>query len=301
MKLKGTITAMITPLIHQEIDETGLIANIQEQMSHGVDGILVLGSTGEAATLSQEEQKKVLSITLREAKNKTPIWVGTGTNSTKTTIENTKQAKDMGADVALIVAPYYNKPTQEGIYRHFEAITKNVEIPIVVYNISGRCGVNIETSTLERIAQLPNIRGVKEASGNVSQVGDVIQTIVKKYPDFLVFSGDDILTLPMIALGAHGVISVASNLIPKQVISLVREALKGDFIQARKIHQELHPFFKGIFIETNPIPIKTAMNMCGKPSGPCRLPLVELSSDNLNALRHLLSKMQLLSEREENG
>lgn len=301
MELKGTVTAMVTPFIHQEIDERGLIANIHHQIEQGVNGILVLGSTGETATLSKDEQKEVISIAIREAKNKVPVWVGTGTNCTKTTIENTQKAKDLGADVALIVAPYYNKPAQEGIYRHFEMIAQNVEIPIVVYNVPGRCGVNIETFTLERIAQLPNIAGVKDASGNVSQVGDVIQTIVKKYPNFLVFSGDDILTLPMMCLGAHGVISVASNLIPKEVISLVKSALQGDFIQAREIHYQLQSLFKAIFIETNPVPIKTAMNLCGFSAGPCRLPLVELTTDNLKTLHELLSKMQLLSIGRKNG
>jgi 4-hydroxy-tetrahydrodipicolinate synthase len=296
MKLKGTVTAMITPFNGDEIDEDGLITNIHYQIEQGINGILVLGSTGEAPTLSPDEQTHVISIAVREAKKKLPIWVGTGTYCTKKTIENTNKAKDLGADVALIVTPYYNKPTQEGIFRHFEAIATKVEMPIVVYNIQARCGINIETSTLARIAGLPNVIGVKEASGNVSQVGDVIQAVIQNYPDFLIFSGDDILTLPMMVLGAHGVISVASNLVPSQVDSLVSAALDGDFASAKEIHHRLLPLFKAIFLETNPIPIKAAMNICGMPSGKCRLPLVELASDNFNTLQQLLSRMQLMAQ-----
>lgn len=294
MELKGTVTAMVTPFFDQEIDERGLVVNIRYQIEQGVNGILLLGTTGEGSTLSSDERMQVTTIAVREAKGIVPIWVATGTNCTKTTIENTKLAKNLGADVALIVTPYYNKPTQEGIYRHFEAIATNVEIPIVVYNIQGRCGVNIETDTLCRIAGLPHIAGVKETSGNVSQAGNVIGTIVGKYPDFLVFSGDDILTLPMMALGAHGVVSVASNLVPNQVALLVRAALDGDFVRAKVIHHQLLPFFKAIFMETNPIPIKTAMSLCGMPSGACRLPLVEMAPDNLNSLQQLLVRMQLV-------
>jgi 4-hydroxy-tetrahydrodipicolinate synthase len=208
-------------------------------------------------------------------------------------------AKDLGADVALIVTPYYNKPTQEGIYRHFEAIATRVAMPIVVYNIPGRCGTNIETATLMRIAQLPHIVGVKEASGNINQVGDILHTIVKKYPHFSLFSGDDILTLPMMALGASGVISVVSNLVPDLVIALTSAAMQGQFDRAQEMHYHLLPLYKAAFIETNPVPIKAAMNLCGMPAGNCRLPLWQMAPENLTILHQLLMHMQLVKKGKE--
>lgn len=294
MKLKGTVTALVTPFIQQELDEEGLVSNISYQIAQGINGILVLGTTGESPTLSSEEQSRVISIAVKEAQGKVPVWVGTGSYCTRQTIEKTKRAKDLGADVALIVTPYYNRPTQEGIYRHFEAVATSVEMPIVVYNIPGRCGTNIETATLMRIAGLPNIIGVKEASGNVNQAGDVLHKIVEKYPHFLVFSGDDALTLPMMALGAVGIVSVVSNLVPAKVVAQVNAALKGQFDRAKEIHNQLLPLYKTAFIETNPVPIKTAMNLCGMPSGECRLPLYKMAPENINILRQLLLEMQLI-------
>ena len=199
----------------------------------------------------------------------------------------------MGADVALIVTPYYNKPTQEGLFRHFEAIAHSVDIPILVYNIQGRTGVNIETSTMMRIAGLPNIVGVKEASGSISQAGDVLLNVKKKYPSFTVLSGDDGLTLPMMSLGAEGVVSVVSNLVPKKVVSLVEAALKGQFVEARRVHEELSPLFKLAFIEVNPSPIKYAMDLCGMAAGPCRLPLCEMRRENQELLASKLCEMGL--------
>jgi len=294
MKFTGTITALVTPFIDQELDEGGLAYNIRHQIAKGINGILPLGSTGESPTLSSEEQARVISIAVKEAHGKVPVWVGTGSYCTRQTIEKTKRAKDLGADVALIVTPYYNKPTQEGIYRHFEAISSSIEMPIVIYNIPGRCGINIETPTLMRIAGLPNILGVKESSGNINQVGDVLHSIVEKYPHFLVFSGDDAFTLPMMALGASGVVSVVSNLVPTQVIALVNAALQGKFDLAREIHYQLLPLYKTAFIETNPVPIKTAMELCGMPSGGCRLPLYQMEPENINTLRQLLLEMRLM-------
>lgn len=298
MKFKGVITALVTPLIGQELDEEGLAWNVDYQIAQGIDGILSLGTTGESATLSLEEQHRVISIAVERAGGKVPVWVGTGSYCTRQTIEKTQQAKDLGADAALIVTPYYNKPTQEGIYRHFEAIANHVEMPIVVYNIPGRCGVNLETTTLLRIAELPHVIGVKEASGNIHQVADVLHTVVKKHPDFLVFSGDDALTLPMMALGAVGVISVVSNLIPAQIIALVNAAFEGRFDLAKELHYGLLPLYKAAFIETNPIPIKAAMHFCGMPAGECRLPLCGMALENLQMLQRLLVEMQLLQTTE---
>lgn len=292
MKINGTITALITPFINDEIDEEGFAENIRFQIVSGINGILPLGTTGESPTISSSERKRIISLAVQNAHGKVPVWVGTGANCTRETIEITKQAKDLGADVALIVTPYYNKPTQEGIFRHFEAIAENIDIPVVVYNIPGRSGVNIETTTLVRIAELPNIIGVKEASGSVSQAGDVIQTIARKNANFSVLSGDDGLTLPMMALGAVGVVSVVSNLIPAEIVSLVNAASQGNYDLAREIHYQLLPLFKTAFIETNPIPIKAAMNLCGMPAGECRLPLCEMTAANLNTLRQVFFQMQ---------
>lgn len=280
--MKGTITALITPFLNEELNEEGLRANIRYQIEQGVDGILALGTTGEAATLSEQERERVIEIAVEEST--IPVWVGTGSYSTQETIKKTKRAQESGADVALIVTPYYNKPSQEGIFRHFEAIAHSVEIPIVVYNIPGRCGINLETATLVRIAQLPNVVGVKEASGNVNQAGDVIHAL----PSFKVFSGDDSLTLPLMALGAVGVVSVVSNLVPGPIVAQVNAALKGDFSEARRLHHELLPLYKGAFIESNPVPIKTAMTLSGMAAGPCRLPLYPLSPANFETLRQLL-------------
>lgn len=289
----GTITAMITPFAGEQVDQEGLRKNIAHQMDCRVDGILFLGTTGEASTLLPKEQELIVSIGVEEAQGKVPVWVGTGSYCTKQTIEKTKKAKDLGADCALIVTPYYNKPTQEGIFRHYEAITKAVDFPIVVYNIPGRCGINIETSTLLQIAKLPNIVGLKEASGNVSQAADVLCAIDYHGLNLKIFSGDDALTLPMMALGGVGVISVLSNLVPDKIVNLVSAARKGDFLNARKLHCELLPLCKALFIETNPVPIKTAMNLCGLPAGDCRLPLYAMEPENIAYLQQELNRLQM--------
>lgn len=280
MKIQGTFTALISPFVDNVLDEEGLAQNIHFQIDKGIHGLVVLGTTGEAATLSKEEQERVISIAVQEANGKVPVWVGTGSNCTRTTIAKTARALDLGANGALIVTPYYNKPTQEGIFLHFEAIASAVPIPIIVYNIPSRTGANIETSTLERIAAIPYIVGVKECSGNLVQTAEIIHSIGRQRNDFAVLSGDDLLAFPMISLGASGLISVASNLIPAEVSTLVNAALEGSIEKAREIHFTLFPLFKSFFIETNPIPIKAAMAHYGMPAGNCRLPLTKLSPDN---------------------
>ena len=298
MKLRGTITAMITPFCGNKLDHNGLCANIDFQLKNGVDGILVLGTTGESPTLSSDEQEQVITSAVEKAKGKAPVLVGTGSNSTQEAIKKTQRAKDLGADIALIVAPYYNKPTQEGIYRHFEAIANSVDIPIIIYNIPGRCAVNIETPTLLRLASFPNIIGIKECSGNLVQMSEIRHLVTRKHPQFLVYAGDDIMTLPMIALGASGIISVVSNLIPDQIVSLVNASLKGQFDLSREIHQRLIPLFKILFIETNPSPIKTAMEFCGFASGGLRLPLCSMSVENTQLLHQVLKEFQLIKGQE---
>jgi 4-hydroxy-tetrahydrodipicolinate synthase len=293
MHLKGTFTAMITPFLHNQIDEEGLIRTVERQIAAGITGLLFLGTTGEAATLTDAEQSRVIEIGVKRSKGRALIIVGTGCNSTPQTIEKTQRAKDLGADIAQVITPYYNRPTQEGLYRHFEALTRAVDIPILVYNNPGRTGVNIEPSTLLKIASLPKILGIKDSSGDINQAGDFLHTVTPHYPLFSLLSGDDILTLPLMALGATGLFSVVGNLVPEPLIALVNSALEGQFHQAREIHKRLYPLFKLSSIETNPIPIKEAMHLCGLPAGESRLPLCAMSPENREKLSTLLSEMGL--------
>lgn len=290
MKLEGLYTVMITPFDAQgKLDQEGLRRNLRYQIQHKVDGIVVLGTTGESPTLNSQEKQKVIEIALEEVKGKATLLVGTGSYSTERTITETRQAQEMGADAALIITPYYNRPTQEGFYRHFEAICQATSIPLCVYNNQARTGQNLQTDTLKRLAHFPSIIGVKEASGSIMQINEVIDAFGKNQRNFTVMSGDDILTLPLMALGGHGIMSVASNLIPGPMLSFVQAALAGDFQQARAWHYQLFPLFKSIFIETNPIPIKAAMQLCGMAAGSCRLPLCDLSPMNLQHLKQILN------------
>jgi 4-hydroxy-tetrahydrodipicolinate synthase len=291
-KMRGVFTAIVTPFDQTgELDEKGLRHNLRFQIKNGVDGIVVLGTTGESPTLSHSEKERILSIAVEEVKGKAHLLAGTGSYSTQQTIENTRLAKDIGVDAALIVTPYYNRPTQEGLFRHFEAISNAVDLPICVYNIQGRTGQNIQTETLKRISSLPTIIGVKEASGNILQMNEVLDSIARVHPHFSVLSGDDALTLPLLSLGGDGVISVVSNLIPKPLKQLVDYGLEGQFEQARALHYQLLPIFQAAFIETNPIPIKTAMDMCGMPAGMCRLPLCNLLPENKVKMQTILQKL----------
>lgn len=294
MELKGLYTAIVTPFdASGKLDKEGLRKNLRYQLKHKVDGIVALGTTGEDPTLSQEERQTVVEIALEEVKGQAAVIVGTGSYSTAETIEKTKKAKAMGADAALVVTPYYNKPTQEGLYRHFATLCDAADFPICIYNIQGRTGQNLQTETLERLMAFPSIIAVKEGSGNIMQIGDCIASARSVKPKFSILSADDGLTLPLMALGGHGIISVASNLIPGPLRQLVLSALSGDFEAARSWHCQLLPFFKGIFIETNPIPIKAAMQMCAMPSGPCRLPLCGLEDSNLQKLKQIIEILPL--------
>lgn len=285
--MEGCITALVTPFHNGEIDEEAFIRHLHFQKESGVTGFLLLGTVGEAMTLSLKEKEHLITLAVKEMKGKATLIVGTGHNCTRTTLEFSKRAQDLGADILMVVTPYYNKPTQEGIYRHFETLAGALTTPIMAYNNQARSVVNIETPTLVRIASLPGLVGVKEASGNLFQVGEVLHAL----PRFTVFSGDDALALPMIALGAKGVVSTVSNLVPVQVTSLVKAALKGDFEEAKKIHHTLIPLFKAAFLEVNPVPIKTALQMGGRMGGACRLPLCEMSSDNTEKLKNTLIQM----------
>ncbi len=287
---RGTATALVTPFLPDgRVDYAGLRQNVCRQIENGIAALVPLGTTGETPTLDEEEKAQIARVvvdTARAAPHKVPVIVGVGTNSTAKTIENARQAAAWGADALLIVTPYYNKPTQAGIVAHFSAVCAAVDIPIIVYNIKGRTGTNIETPTLKKLAQLDNIVGVKEASGDINQMMDVLDQI----PDLAVYSGDDVMTLPLVALGGLGVISVVSNLWPDRVVAMVAAALAGDMPRARQLHWELLPIFRGAFIETNPVPIKYAMSQKGLAAGSLRLPLVEMTAENKAKLDTILAK-----------
>jgi 4-hydroxy-tetrahydrodipicolinate synthase len=284
---------MVTPFDAKgEVDEEGLRENVEFQIRRGIHGLVPVGTTGECATLSYEEHKRVIEITVDAAKGRVPVLAGTGSNSTWEAIMLTEHAKEVGADGALLVAPYYNKPTQRGLYEHFKKIAETVDIPQVLYNIPSRTGVNIEPETMAKLAELKNIVGVKEASGSLDQVMRIIQLTRGK--EFFVTSGEDSLTFPILALGGVGVISVASNLVPDRVAEMVDAFLEGKLEEARRIHYELMPLFKVLFIETNPSPVKAAMEMMGMPAGKPRLPLVELQPENREKLRKVLVEMGLV-------
>ena len=249
-----------------------------------------MGTTGESPTLSHGEHIHVIEIVIDQAQGRVPIIAGTGSNCTQEAIEMTQQAMECGADASLQVAPYYNKPTQEGFYLHFMTIADSVDIPIIVYNIPGRSGKNIENSTMLRLADHPNIAGVKEASGSIPQIMDLIK---QKPESFDVVSGDDNLTYPIITLGGKGVVSVASNFIPKLMVEFVNKALADDFLDARRIHYRLLPLFKAMFIETNPIPIKYALVLKEKIKENYRLPLCPLKEESKEAVREIIEGLGL--------
>ncbi len=293
-KLRGAFTALITPMNADEsVDYEGFRKLVRFQLESGISGILPLGTTGETPTLEESEEDKLIDIAITEAKGKVPVIVGAGSNCTRDAVKYVKRAKEKGADYALVVTPYYNKPTDEGIYLHFAACAK-VGLPIIIYNIGGRTGKNISTALLARLAELPNIVGVKEASGDLGQMMDVIQTIALKKPGFTVLSGDDALTVPLASLGGDGVISVVSNIEPARVTEMTLAALSGDFDKARRLHFELLPIFRAAFIETNPVPIKAAMNMKGLPAGSLRLPMCSLLKENEAKLRAALVESKIL-------
>jgi 4-hydroxy-tetrahydrodipicolinate synthase len=312
LTLKGAFTALITPMRDNgAVDYDGFRRLVEFQLAEGINGLVPLGTTGENPTLDDDEEDELIAIAVKLAAGRIPVIIGTGSNSTKHTVKYTQRAKDMGADAALVVTPYYNKPNDTGLISHFEAAAA-VGLPIVVYNIASRTGRNISASLMEKLAQIPGIAGVKEASGDVNQMADILHTINKPRraaniaafaavefgdvpigsanfnAEFAVLSGDDALTLPLLALGGDGVISVISNLGPARVAALVKAGLAGNFAEARRLHYELLPLVKAAFIETNPIPIKTAMNMAGLPAGPVRLPLGPLSAQSERLIKTAL-------------
>ncbi len=289
---EGVFTALITPFTKDgKLDEQALRKLVDFQIDQGIDGLVPVGTTGESPTLSPEETEQVIRIVVKQTGGRVPVIAGTGSNCTDKAIHMTEKARQIGATASLQVAPYYNKPTGEGFFRHFTAIADAVDLPMVVYNIPGRTGKNIENPVMLKLAQYKNIVAVKEASGNISQMMDLI---ANKPKDFDVLSGDDNLTYPLMALGGKGVISVASNAVPDRMKDLTHTALKGDWDRARKLHYELLPLFKAIFLETNPIPIKATMAMKGFVEEVYRLPMCPMSAENKKALTEVLKQLKIL-------
>lgn len=289
---QGSMVAMVTPFRDGKVDEAKLRELVEFHVKHGTDGLVPCGTTGESPTLSHAEHKRVVEIVIEAAAGRLPVIAGTGSNSTAEAIDMTVHAAKAGADAALLVSPYYNKPTQQGLYEHFRAIAEAAPgLPLILYNIQGRTAVNIETDTLKRLSEIPNIVGVKEASGSLDQMTSVVLACG---PDFSVVSGDDSLTLPLMAVGGRGVISVVANILPKEVAEMTHAALDGDWKRARELHWKLFPICRAMFVETNPIPVKEAMAMLGMIRAEWRLPMCPMSDANRERVRKVLAQAGIL-------
>jgi len=292
MQFTGTYTAIVTPFKNGKIDEPALERLIRSQIRAGVDGIVPVGTTGESATVDYEEHIHIIALSVKFAHGKIKVMAGTGGNSTKEAIYLTQEAEKVGADATLQVAPYYNKPTQEGLFQHFHAVARCTKLPVILYSIPGRCGVEIGIETVNRLAHdSVNILGIKEAGGNPDRVSQLRATVGHK---FTILSGDDSLTLPFMAVGAQGVVSVASNVIPREVAHMVRAYRTGNFSLALKLHEKYYPIFKDLFIETNPGPVKAALAMMGMMEDEFRLPMVTISSASREKLQKTLKACGVL-------
>jgi len=288
---KGAYTALVTPFKDNALDEEGLRRLIEFQISNRISGLVPCGTTGESATLTHEEHKRVIEVTIDATAGRVPVIAGTGSNSTEETIELTRHAKEAGADAALLITPYYNKPTQEGLYRHYEKVAMSVDIPLVLYNVPARTAVNMLPKTVARLSRIENIVAVKEATANMDQASWIRHLCGDS---FSLLSGDDATALPFLALGGDGVISVASNVAPREMSDLCSLYPAGDLDGARKLHYRLLPLSKALFTETNPIPVKEALHMMGKISEEIRLPLTRLSEKNRDYLRTVLEELALI-------
>jgi 4-hydroxy-tetrahydrodipicolinate synthase len=288
---KGSMVALVTPFKAGTVDDEGLRRLVEFQISNGTDVLCPCGTTGESATLSLEEHERVIQITIESAAGRVPVMAGTGSNNTEEAIRLSRHAKKAGATGCLLITPYYNRPTQEGLYLHFAKVAGAVDIPIVLYNVPGRTGVNMLPETIERLAKIPTIVGIKEASGSLEQVSQIINRCGES---FAVISGDDANTLPLMAVGGVGAISVTANIAPALCASMIRAVQAGDWPEARRIHHRLLPLHNAMFLQTNPIPVKTAIGMMGIVSGEVRLPLCPMP-DDLNAkLRGILKQYEIL-------
>ncbi len=294
----GAFTALVTPFRNGEVDVEALEGLVELQIQSGIHGLVPCGTTGETPAMSEREDRLVIETVVRVANGRVPVIAGSGSNSTDMAIKYTKMAEEAGADGSLQVAPYYNKPTQEGLYRHFATIAENTSLPLVLYNIPGRTAVTISVETMARLAEeIPNVVGVKDSTLSMNVVSDIKASCGE---GFDVLSGDDPMTLPLMALGGNGVISVASNVAPSAVSDMVNALLSGDFERGRELHYELLPLFRALFVETNPIPVKTAASLLGLCSDEMRLPMIPLSGPNLDHLRRVMEETtHLLPTPEE--
>lgn len=292
-QLKGCGTALITPFRRDEsIDETALRRFIEFQIGGGVDFLVACGTTGESVTLTETEQARVVELTIETAAGRVPVVAGAGGYNTREVIEKIHRYEKLGADAILSVTPYYNKPTQEGLFQHYRAIAQATKLPIILYSVQGRTAVNLEPVTVARLAEIKNIVAIKEASGNISQIAEIASLVDES---FRIFAGDDSVVLPVAALGGVGVISVASNLLPREVSDLCSASVEGRLAEARKLNRQLTPIFKSLFIESNPIPVKAALAMIGKIEEVYRLPMTPISQTNRAKLERVLAEAGITS------
>ncbi len=289
--IQGAIVAIVTPFKNGQVDEEKYRELIEFQIEQGTHGIVPCGTTGESATLSHAEHKRVVEICLDQVKKRVPVIAGTGSNNTAEALELTKHAEAAGADAALMITPYYNKPTQEGIYQHFKLIAENTRIPIIVYNVPGRTALNLLPETVARLAQFPNIIGIKEATGDLNQGAKVIRLCPE---DFIVLSGDDFTAFPLMCIGGRGVISVISNVVPADMAGMCNAFFAGDYAKAKALHYKMFPLMEAMFFETNPVPAKTALKLLGRLNGDVRLPLCPMSAANEERLRQVMVEYGLL-------
>lgn len=297
MKLEGTTVAMVTPFTTEDkVDEEGMRENMNYLLERGVNGLLAAGTTGESATITHQEQKKMMEILVDEVKGKVAAVAGAGSNSSKEALELVKHAEDVGADYALVITPYYNKPQPHGLYEHYKMLSESTDIPIIAYNVPSRTGTDIDVETIGKVAQLDNMVAIKEANPDLDKVSQTIQKLDQLgiKDEFMVISGNDNLTLPMISQGCKGVISVVGNVDPARMSQMVKNALEGDFKKACDLHYDLYDLMKVLFVETNPVPAKAALNMMGRPAGHVRMPLAPLKNESQDKLRKVLLDLQLI-------
>ena len=287
----GSLVAIVTPFRKGKVDERAFAELIEWQIAKGTSGIVPCGTTGESATLSHDEHNRVIELTVEVVRRRVPVIAGTGSNSTDEAITLTRHAKHAGVDGALLITPYYNKPTQEGLYRHYKAIAEAVDLPLVLYNIPGRTGVNMLPATIARLSSIQTIIGVKEGSGSVQQASDIVQMCGDR---LTVLAGDDSLTLPMMAVGGKGVITVTANIMPAEMAGLVRAFAEGKVEEARRLHFKLSPLFAALFYETNPIPVKEALGLMGRIDPELRLPLCPMGQDTREKLIGVLKEAALI-------
>ena len=287
----GSLVAIVTPFRQGKVDERTLAELIEWQIAKGTSGIVPCGTTGESATLSHDEHNRVIELTVEVVRRRVPVIAGTGSNSTDEAIALTRHAKQAGADGALLITPYYNKPTQEGLYRHYKAVAEAVDLPLIIYNIPGRTGINMLPATIARLSAIQTIMGVKEGSGSVQQASDIVQICGDR---LTVLAGDDSLTLPMMAVGGKGVITVTANIVPAEMAGLVKAFAEGKVEEARRLHFKLSPLFAALFYETNPIPVKEALGLMGKIDPELRLPLCPMAQDTREKLIHVLREAALI-------